>query len=99
MGKGKDEDKIIQSAESQKLPLPDWIKNRPELAFGLEFYYMAFMDLNSCRQIGMGEGPIPWTDIYLYAQAYDIVEYEFDRFHHIMCSMDSAYLNERQKKS
>jgi hypothetical protein len=98
MGKGKDEAAIRKSAESQNLPLPDWIQNKPVLGQGLEFYYMAFIDLNSCRIIGMGEGPIPWTAIHQYAVKYDIYDAEFDRFLTIITNMDHAYLTERNKK-
>ena len=96
--KGKDEEKIRKAAESQNLPLPDWIKNRPELEIGLEFYYMAFMDLCTCRQIGMGEGPISWVSMKLYTEFYDIYGVEFERFVTIITNMDTAYLEERNKK-
>lgn len=98
MGKGKDEEKIRKSAESQNLPLPDWIKNKPELEIGLEFYYMSFMDLSTCRSIGMGEGPIPWIALKQYAEVYDIYGIEFERFVTILNNMDTAYLEERNKK-
>lgn len=97
MGKGKDEEKIRRSAESQGLPLPDWIKNKPELAMGLEFYYMAFMELCSCRAIGMGEGPIPWIAMVQYAMVHGIDE--FERFTSLMFDMDNTYLTERNKKT
>lgn len=99
MTKGKDEEKIRKSAESQNLPLPDWITNRPQLELGLEFYYMSFMELNTCRTSGMGEGPIPWTAMRKYAEVYDIYGVEFERFSTILTEMDVAYLEERSKKN
>jgi hypothetical protein len=98
MGKGKDADKLQDQADKMKIPAPDWVLNRPELRIGLEFYYMAFHELSSCRAVGMGEGPIPWTAMKIYADTYEIYDDEFERFVHLLTDMDMAYLKERNKK-
>lgn len=59
---------------------------------GLEFFYQAFRDLNSCRTQGMSEGPIPWTAIEQYCQLNSIEgQQKEDLFHHVR-EMDDAYL-------
>ena len=98
MGKGKDAAQIEKHAEKMGIPPPDWVINKPELDLGLEFYYMAFHELSSCRAIGMSEGLIPWTAMKTYADTYDIHGIELDRFIHIVTDMDMAYMKERQKK-
>lgn len=65
---------------------------------GLEFYYQAFVELNSCRMQGMSEGPIPWTAIEQYCQLKDITGHQKeDLFTHIE-EMDAAYLQHGANK-
>lgn len=98
MGKGKDAETIEKQAEKMGIPPPDWVINKPELNLGLDFYYIAFHDLTSCRAIGMAEGPIPWTAMKTYADTYDIHGLELERFIYILTHMDIAYMKERNKK-
>jgi hypothetical protein len=83
----------------QKLPLPDKIQNSPILRIGLEFFYYAFMELTTCRAIGMAEGYIPWVAIKQWADEYDVIdEQREDLFYHIL-KMDEAYLIHRSKQA
>ena len=71
--------------------LPPKIANAPELRFGLELYFGAFLDLMSSRS-GAGDGPIPWTTIAEYAKAYEFDEVQTeDLFYHI-AQLDAVYL-------
>jgi len=90
---------IIQQCFQQKLPLPDRIKNAPELLLGLEIFYMAFMDLTSCRGQGYGtEGPISWLSINEYCVIHGIIgEQRDDLIYHVQ-KMDEAYLKFKAKK-
>lgn len=67
---------------------------------GLELYWTAFHELNSCRSFGMGLGPIPHTAILDYAQAYGFSEDQFDTLVFHVRAMDRAYLdyNQREQK-
>ena len=77
------------------MPLPDMILNEPALFHGLEFYYAAFMDLTTCRAQGMGEGPISWTVIADYCNAFDIHGEQREDMFYFIRAMDSTYLEFR----
>lgn len=68
---------------------------KPELLDGLEAYYRAFEQLTSCRNVGLDEGPIPWTAIRDYANEHRIVgDMRSDLFHHVR-ALDNEYLRKR----
>ncbi len=81
------------------MPLPDSIANKPDIIAGLEMYWQAFTDLNTSRELGMAEGPIPWTAIDQWATRHRIVGEDFDRLVIILRGMDAAYLKHRSKSS
>lgn len=97
---GKSEAHILDQAHRNNMPIPDKIKNAPELLPGLDLYFVAFMELSTCRTVGMGEGPIPWTAMRDYAIDHLGVEegIEFDRFVSLIRGMDIAYLEYQDKK-
>ena len=67
---------------------------------GFEFYFTAFKELNSCRDVGMGLSPIPFTAIVDYARIYDVGE--FEEFLELIRMMDEQFLDlqatEQEKK-
>lgn len=79
-------------------PLPDAIRDAPELEFGLELFYIAFSDLSSSRQLGeVVPGPIAWGDIQRYCEVYGIEgEQREDLFYHVQ-HLDKAYLDRALK--
>jgi len=100
---GPSERKILAQVAKQKgvQRVPDKIKNAPELSPGNEFWWGAFMDLTSERQVGMAEGPIPWSAINLWGNALSFELSEGDRcdLHHVLGRMDKAYLEFRASKA
>ncbi len=54
----------------------------------------AFWKLSTCRNMGMGVGPIPWTAIDSWAvrHGYDSDEIEYETFIFLICEMDSVFL-------
>lgn len=61
---------------------------------GLELYFDAFMDLSSCRQLGMGGvGPIPWTAMKAYADDFGLDEDAREELYYLMKRMDAAYID------
>lgn len=81
------------------MPLPDKIANAPYLFQGLELFYMAFVDLTTCRGQGYGsEGPIGWLQIHEYCIVNDIQgEQREDTLYHVQ-HLDAAYLLFKGKK-
>jgi hypothetical protein len=74
-------------------PLPDFIRDAPELLPGLSIYLNAFWDLSTCRQMGMGLGPIPWTNTREYCTILGGDEQFQEEFHYLIRRLDQAYLN------
>ena len=65
---------------------------------GLETIYDGFLELTSCRDVGMSEGPIPWTAMNTYCEVFDIHgEHKLD-FFYLVRSLDNAYLNYQANK-
>lgn len=66
---------------------------------GLELYYGAFMDLTSCRGTGYGtEGPIPWTVVRQWAEAYQLSDEQTEDLQYHIPRMDEVYLKFKAKK-
>jgi len=96
---GKTEQTILDQARTNNMPVPDKIKNAPTLQSGLEFYYTAFIELSTCRDAGMGAGPIPWESIHKMGTDHlDLDEEDFDRFVQIIRGMDLTYLDYQESK-
>lgn len=83
---------ILRDHQQWGTPLPDFILNTPELLPGLELYKLAFNDLSTCRQIGMGIGPVPWTAIQEYGSMQGLGQDQFEALHYHIARMDEAYL-------
>jgi hypothetical protein len=89
----EDVEEIAKQCIHSGMPLPDFIKNEPELMPGLGMFLQAFWDLSTCRQMGMGLGPIPWLSIQEYCILLGGDE-DFNReFHYHIRQIDNAYLN------
>jgi len=74
------------------LPLPDRIQNAPELNLGSELYYTGFLELTSCRQVGMDLGPIPLLAILEYCMINGIEGEQLDDFVWMIQRLDQKYL-------
>lgn len=65
------------------------------------FFLEAFHHLSTCREVGMGFGPIPWRDIILYADRKGLEPDVHELFVTVIRAMDDAWLNwqgEEQRK-
>ena len=74
------------------MPLPDRIQNAPELTLGSELYYIGFLDLTSCRQIGTGLGPIPLLSLLEYCMINGIEGEQQEDFVWFIQRLDQKYL-------
>jgi hypothetical protein len=89
---------VVEAAIERGAPLPSWANNEPEVYPIDEFYLSAFSELSTCRQIGMGTGPIPWGEIAQFAQFSGLDDENFSTFVQVMRAMDSVYLKWVGKK-
>lgn len=83
-------------------PLPPKLRNPPELMEGLHYYMDAFNELSTCRQVGFGEGPIPWTALAEWGKLHCNDPEELEILEHHVRALDRAYLKWRaaqQKES
>ncbi len=97
---GKDEEWLVEQAMRSGAPIPERIKNAPELNAGLELYLLAFMELTSCRGLGYGAiGPVPWIAIDRYCEVHGIVgESREDVFYHVQ-RLDKVYMDWQTAKA
>jgi len=93
-----DEARIIEMAQKQRRKIPASILNKPQLRDGLQMFYRAFMELSSCRQIGMAEGPIPWTAIQLWCNEGCLLGTQRDSVFYHVRRMDLAYMKHQSGK-
>ena len=91
--------KIVQQCIRQKRPIPDKIANAPALMLGLDLYYDAFLDLATCRSVGMSAGAIPMLDIRDYAIAYEFDEEQEADLLILIRQMDNEYIKFYSKKA
>lgn len=96
MEQGKTEKKIIETCYKERLPLPDRIRDAPQLFLGLEIYYGAFFDLTTSRG-GFGDGPISWKTIEEYARLNDFSEDQKDDLHYYIAKMDETFMEKRRR--
>ena len=64
---------------------------------GLEFYIVAYRELESCRNSGMDVGPIPFTAILRYWEKFPTED--FEEFLYLIRQMDDTYLKLESNKS
>jgi hypothetical protein len=57
---------------------------------------VAFRELGTCRQLGMGVGPIPFTAIVHYSTLYDVDD--FEEFLFLIRQMDNCFLDLESKR-
>jgi len=66
---------------------------------GLELFYMAFLDLTSCRSAGYStEGLIPWTATRQWAASYQLDEEQTEDLEYHIPRMDEVYLRFKTRK-
>jgi len=73
------------------------LDKRPVM-IGLSWLWEAFMDLTTCRAIGMSIGPIPWTAIQTYAESERLTPEETWTLHQVTRHLDHVYLEHMHRK-
>jgi hypothetical protein len=98
---GETAEAVQKQVEDQQLPHDRWpkfLRDRPSLMPGLDIFYSAFMDLSTCRSVGMGVGPIPLTSIYAYIDFEDLSDDTADALLEHIRVMDTAFLRYHREK-
>lgn len=95
---GAVEQNIARQALQAGAPLPDRIKNAPELKLGLELYLNAFFDLDAERPSSFDIGSIPWSKMKDYACFYDFDEDQTEDLIFFIKRMDAAYIKRQKAK-
>lgn len=81
--------------------VPDWWDKQPRMVRGDELYLEAFWELSSCRNFGMGVGPIPWNFIVMYGEQKGLDRGMLKTFAYVIRALDEVYLkdlHENQRK-
>ncbi len=99
MEHGPLEETLIRRARAERKPVPEKIRNAPQLLPGLGFFFQAFLALSSCRPLGMQEGRIPWTAAFQYGQDNGLDHEEFEDMWILVSFMDAAYLKVRAQQA
>lgn len=80
------------------MPIPDALKNPPELEPGLEWYLDCFWKLHTGRPTGFGEGRIPYIDVLQYAQILGLDAEETEDLEYMIRELDNTYLEWRAEQ-
>lgn len=96
---GQAEERILKECYAWNRPIPDRITNAPELLLGLEMYYEAYAELNTCRSVSWSAGPIPWTAVQEYSIVNEFDAEETHDLHFFIQKMDHAFLKRMDKKA
>lgn len=90
---------MIRESFIRKRPLPERIQNAPDLLVGLELYFNAFVELNTCRSTGWSAGPIPSWCIEEFCDRLELDEEETEDVHYHVRNMDAAFLKYSSRKN
>lgn len=80
------------------MPIPDSIRDAPELRLGLQLFLNGFMDLTGSRPSGFGISPIPWHMITDYCDRLGLSgDQTEDMIRHVQ-ALDTVYIEKKTKK-
>lgn len=102
MTHGEHEKSLVENLERDQVPFENWprfLRDKPDLLIGLELFYTAFSELNTCRSSGWNAGPIPFTAMMDYSQAFGFSERQTSDLIFLVRAMDRAYLQYIERKS
>ncbi len=74
------------------------ISEIPLVSEKAKFFFRAFYELESDRQVGMDTGPIPFTAINQYAHEYGLNKREREAFNRIIRRIDDKVIMLRAEK-
>jgi len=74
------------------------IRDKPN-PHGFGWVWEAYIELSTCRTIGMAPGPIPWTALRLYAKDLGLTADEAYFMTGVVRHLDRLWLRKIQEKS
>jgi len=84
----------------KNLPVPQSFLDQPELTQESAPYYLAFNEVSTSRQMGMGLGHIPYSEITGYLNENDIDHPEDrKRYRKFIVLLDNLYVKKSNEKS
>ena len=84
---------MADALERAGKPLPEWIENAPQPPEHQWDLWAAFHTLSDSRQMGMGPGPIPLSEIESYFRVFDVRDPDqIDEWITLIRQMDREYL-------
>ena len=93
MKEGKDFRRDAKMVYQSTGMLPKQWQNSPKVEDRYEWLFTAFFELTSCRSVGFGVGPIPWTAMKLYADYLELDETEFYFMRIVLSRLDAVYID------
>ena len=81
---------FLIDTESKTGETPQALQDRPIRTIWIDEHVTAFEILSRSRQVGMGLSPISFMDLTLYAEKFDVED--FESFCFLIQKMDSEYL-------
>ena len=75
------------------------IPERPQLMTGLDFYYDAFFQLGTTRQIGFGVSFISWLNIQQFAMMCELDTIQTYFLHRVVATLDPIYVEHVSRES
>lgn len=81
------------------LPLPKWFLDEPAIDEAERIYIDGFLELQTCRSIGMDLGPIPWRDVVAYADRLGLDSDMVRVFCKVIRALDAAFLEWNASKT
>lgn len=77
----------------------DIIPERPQLMAGLDYYYDAFFQLSTTRQVGFGVSLISWLNIQQYAMVCELDTMATYFLHRVVATLDPIYVEHVSRES
>ena len=94
----QDDVKALVAAAEEGIPEAiEALEKAPKMRW--PFYWTAFNDLGTERQLGMSMGPIPVSKIEWYGRKLGLDGRELAVFEHVIRRVDIHYLNRQSEKS
>jgi hypothetical protein len=90
---------MVKQMIKARAPLPQWFVDEPAIDPIEQTYLSSFVELQTCRGIGMELGPIPWRDTVEYADRLGLTGEIHRTFVAVIRQLDNVYLTHLREKN